>query len=33
MIEATMDITTADGPMDTLLCHPGGAGRIPPCAS
>jgi carboxymethylenebutenolidase len=29
MIEATMDITTADGPMDTFLCHPERGGPYP----
>jgi hypothetical protein len=33
MIEATMDIHTADGQMETFNGHPERGGRIPPCAS
>jgi carboxymethylenebutenolidase len=29
MIEATVDITTADGPMETFLCHPERGGPYP----
>jgi hypothetical protein len=29
MIEATIDIPTADGPMDTLLCYPERGGPSP----
>jgi carboxymethylenebutenolidase len=29
MIEQTMDITTADGPMETFLCHPERGGPYP----
>src|SRR3989440_6639158 len=29
MIEATVDITTADGPMETFLCHPERGGPCP----
>jgi hypothetical protein len=28
MIEATVDLTTADGQMDTFLCHPERGGSL-----
>lgn len=30
MIEATLDITTADGPMETFICRPERGGPLPP---
>ena len=30
MIETTLDITTADGPMETFICRPERGGPFPP---
>ena len=32
MIEQTLEITTKAGAMETFVCHPDAAGRIPPCS-
>jgi hypothetical protein len=31
MIEQTLDIATKAGAMETFICHPERAGRIPRC--